>query len=98
MPEGALFYARPSAAARSAIDAALRRVQETIAAVRAMLAPSTLPPPLQGEPAAAATLQALPLRERCQPEAAASSALQQARASLSLMRGVGSTRDAPEAP
>lgn len=82
VPEGALFYASSKRRRAVAIDTALRqRVREATAAVRSMLATERLPPPLQGEPARQ-RCKGCSLRERCQPEAAASSALQQARAAL----------------
>jgi len=64
------------------IDAALRqRVAEAAAAVRNLLDGARLPPPLLGE-RAQQRCKGCSLRERCQPEAAHSAALLQARAQL----------------
>jgi CRISPR-associated exonuclease Cas4 len=82
VPEGALFYASSKRRRVVPITPELRgAVVETAAAVRAMLARSQLPPPLVGE-RAAQRCRGCSLRERCQPEAAASAALAEARAHL----------------
>lgn len=75
VPEGALFYATSKRRRPVAIDAGLRRaVADTAHAVRAMLAAETLPPPLSGV-WAAQRCKGCSLKDRCQPEAAASQAL-----------------------
>jgi CRISPR-associated exonuclease Cas4 len=80
--QGALFYASSKRRRVVAIDAALRqRVADAAAAVRALLAAGRLPPPLAGA-LAQQRCKGCSLRERCQPEAAESPALRQARAAL----------------
>lgn len=68
VPEGALFYA--SSKRRRVVgidDALLRRVEDTAAAVRAMLASGRLPPPTSD----VRRCRGCSLRDRCQPEALA---------------------------
>lgn len=80
--EGALFYATSKRRRVVAITPALRdAVVATAAAVRAMLVSTRLPPPLVGD-AAAKRCKNCSLRERCQPEAAASPWVQAARSTL----------------
>lgn len=80
--EGALFYASSKRRRVVVIDAALRqRVAEATAAVRCLLDAGRLPPPLHGE-RAQQRCRGCSLRARCQPEAAHSAALLQARAHL----------------
>ena len=82
VPEGALYYASSKRRRLVAITPELRaRVADTVAAVRAMLRVAKLPPPLIGD-LAAQRCKGCSLRERCQPEAAASTALLAARAKL----------------
>ena len=82
VPEGALFYASSKRRRVVAIDAALRQsVTDAAAAVRRLLDSDQLPPPLQGE-RAQQRCKGCSLRARCQPEAAQSTALTQARAQL----------------
>ena len=82
IPEAALFYASSKRRRVVPITAALReQVQRATAAVREMLAGTTLPAPLTGD-AAAQRCKGCSLRDRCQPEAAVSPALREARASL----------------
>ncbi len=82
VPEGAIFYASSKRRRVVPITPALRSaVVDTAAAVRAMLTYAQLPPPLTGE-RAAQRCRGCSLRERCQPEAAASAALAEARARL----------------
>ncbi len=82
VPEGAIFYASSKRRRVVPITPALRSaVVDTAAAVRAMLTHAQLPPPLTGE-RAAQRCRGCSLRERCQPEAAASAALAEARARL----------------
>lgn len=80
--EGALFYASSKRRRVVPITAELReRVAQVTAAVRSMLAGTTLPAPLTAA-AAAQRCKGCSLRERCQPEAAVSPTLRQARATL----------------
>ena len=66
VPEGALYYATSKRRRVVAIDAALRAtVRTTAAAVRAMLAAGTLPPPTEDE----RRCRGCSLRDRCQPQA-----------------------------
>jgi CRISPR-associated exonuclease Cas4 len=82
VPEGAIFYANSKRRRVVPITAELRsEVTQTAAAVRAMLERAQLPPPLVGE-RATQRCRGCSLRERCQPEAAASAALADARAHL----------------
>lgn len=82
VPEGALFYASSKRRRVVAIDAPLRdAVVDTARAVRNMLLSEMLPPPLTGE-LAAQRCKGCSLKERCQPEAAVSSALTAVRAHL----------------
>lgn len=82
VPEGAIFYASSKRRRVVPIDPALReRVAEASTAVRALLAAPQLPPPLQGA-VAQQRCKGCSLYERCQPEAASSAALGQARAAL----------------
>jgi CRISPR-associated exonuclease Cas4 len=82
VPEAAIFYASSKRRHVVAIDAARReRVAEASAAVHALLSSSQLPAPLQGA-LAQQRCKACSLHDRCQPEAAASTALTQARAAL----------------
>lgn len=80
--EGAIFYASSKRRRPVNIDSALREaVVQTSEKVRAMLASAVLPPPLVGK-VAAQRCKACSLRDRCQPEAASSPALQSARENL----------------
>ena len=80
--EGALFYATSRRRRVVSITPMLREaVVTTTAAVRAMLAAQTLPPPLAGE-TAARHCKNCSLLDRCQPEAANSAALRIARSTL----------------
>ncbi len=82
VPEGAIFYATSKRRRVVAIDESLRqRVTHVATEVSAMLASQRLPPPLSGE-LARQRCKACSLHERCQPEAAESPALRQARAAL----------------
>lgn len=82
VPEAAIFYASSKRRRAVTIDAALReRVVEASAAVAAMLLAAELPPPLRGAEAQQ-RCKSCSLHERCQPEAAASPALEHARAAL----------------
>jgi CRISPR-associated exonuclease Cas4 len=82
VPEGAIFYASSKRRRVVPVTPELRdAVKQTTQAVRAMLALGRLPPPLAGE-RATQRCRACSLRERCQPEAAASVALAEARAHL----------------
>lgn len=82
VPEGAIFYASSKRRRVVPIDDALRaEVASTRAAVAAQLASGRLPPPLTGE-LAAQRCKSCSLLERCQPEAARSEALAQARRRL----------------
>ena len=82
IPEAALFYASSKRRRVVPITAALReQVQRATAAVREMLAGTTLPAPLTGD-VAAQRCKGCSLRDRCQPEAAVSPALREACASL----------------
>jgi CRISPR-associated exonuclease Cas4 len=82
VPEAALFYASSKRRRVLPIGPALReQVAQASAAVRALLASERLPAPLQGE-AAQQCCKGCSLHDRCQPEAAASAALTQARAAL----------------
>lgn len=82
VPEGALFYASSKRRRVVPITQALSdQVVAVAAAVRGMLARTRLPPPLTGD-AAARRCKGCSLRDRCQPEAAASPALRHARAGL----------------
>ena len=66
VPEGALYYASSRRRRVLPITEALRaQVQDTAAAVRAMLAGGTLPPPTEDT----RRCKGCSLRERCQPEA-----------------------------
>ena len=66
VPEGALFYATSRRRRVVAIDDALRAaVRATVAAVRAMLAAGTLPPPTED----VRRCRGCSLRDRCQPQA-----------------------------
>ena len=82
VPEGAIFYASSKRRRAVPITDALRaEVANARAAVAAQLASGRLPPPLTGE-LAAQRCKACSLLERCQPEAAQSDALAQARRRL----------------
>ncbi|MFT3719142.1 CRISPR-associated protein Cas4 [Pseudorhodoferax sp.] len=82
VPEGALYYASSKRRRVVPIDVALRQaVADAAAAVRAMLQSQTLPPPLVGA-IAAQRCRGCSLKERCQPEAAASPAWAAVRAHL----------------
>jgi CRISPR-associated exonuclease Cas4 len=82
VPEGALYYASSKRRRTVSIDGALRQgVEATALAVRGMLAAATLPPPLAGE-LAAQRCKGCSLKDRCQPEAGASPALDAVRAHL----------------
>lgn len=82
VPEGALYYASSKRRRVVSIDAALRQaVDETARAVRAMLVSETLPAPLTGA-LAAQRCKGCSLKDRCQPETAASAALDAVRAHL----------------
>jgi CRISPR-associated exonuclease Cas4 len=82
VPEGALYYASSKRRRVVAIDAALRQsVDETARAVRAMLVSEILPAPLTGA-LAAQRCKGCSLKDRCQPETAASAALDAVRAHL----------------
>lgn len=82
VPEGAIFYASSKRRRVVPITPELRNaVADTAAAVRAMLERAQLPPPLVGE-RATQRCRGCSLHERCQPEAAASAALAEARAHL----------------
>ena len=82
VPEGALFYASSKRRRMVPITDELReQVAQVTAAVRSMLAGTTLPAPLTAD-AAARRCKGCSLRERCQPEASVSPALRQARAAL----------------
>ena len=66
VPEGALYYASSRRRRVLPITEALRaQVQDTAAAVRAMLASGALPPPTEDT----RRCKGCSLRERCQPEA-----------------------------
>lgn len=80
--EGALYYASSKRRRVVSFDPALREwVADTAQAVRAMLQSEQLPPPLVAE-MAAQRCRGCSLRERCQPEAAGSVALEAVRAHL----------------
>lgn len=82
VPDAAIFYASSKRRRVVMIDTALReRVVAASAAVHALLSSDHLPPPLQGT-LAQQRCKACSLHDRCQPETAASTALEQARASL----------------
>jgi len=82
VPEGAIFYASSQRRRAVPITEALRKqVATTRAAVVAQLASGQLPAPLTGE-LAAQRCKSCSLRDRCQPEAAQSRALAQARQHL----------------
>ena len=82
VPEGAIYYASSKRRRVVPITPALRQqVADTADAVRGMLQGSRLPPPLAGA-MAAQRCGGCSLHDRCQPEAAASSALATARARL----------------
>ena len=82
VPEGAIYYASSKRRRAVPITAELRAaVADTAAAVRGMLQAGRLPPPLVGADAT----QRCPgcsLHDRCQPEAAGSSAMAAARSRL----------------
>lgn len=66
VPEGAIFYAASKRRRIVAIDSALRsRVEEAVAAARAMLVLGGMPPPT----ADSRRCRACSLRDRCQPDA-----------------------------
>ena len=72
VPEGALYYASSRRRRVVPITAALRQaVVNTAAAVSEMLQQQVLPPALTGE-LAAQRCKGCSLKDRCQPEAAAS--------------------------
>lgn len=82
VPEGAIYYASSKRRQPVPITPALQqRVEAAAQAVRDLLATQLLPPPLQGA-AAQQRCKGCSLHERCQPEAAESPALRQARATL----------------
>lgn len=82
VPEGALFYASSKRRRVVPITPALRAgVSEAASGVRAMLGSGRLPAPLVGA-TAAQRCKGCSLHERCQPEAATSTALARARAHL----------------
>ncbi|KQP38072.1 CRISPR-associated protein Cas4 [Pseudorhodoferax sp. Leaf274] len=82
VPEGALYYASSKRRRAVPIDPVLRRsVADTTLAVRTMLASEALPPPLAGD-MAAQRCKGCSLKDRCQPEANASVALDAVRAHL----------------
>lgn len=71
--EGALFYASSKRRVVVAVDGALRAaVEETVAAIRAMLASGELPPPVSDS-----RCRACSLADICQPQAIADRAEQQ---------------------
>ena len=82
VPEGAIFYASSKRRQPVTITAELRRqVEATTVAVREQLGSQRLPPPLQGA-AAQQRCKGCSLHDRCQPEAAESLAMRNARATL----------------
>lgn len=82
VPEGAIFYASSKRRQPVPITAELRRqVEAATLAVRDLLGSQRLPPPLQGA-VAQQRCKGCSLHDRCQPEAAESTAMRKARTTL----------------